>query len=41
MDWFPVWLSLRVALLATLLTVLAGVPIAWVLARRRFSGITC
>lgn len=38
MDLFPVWLSLRVALLATLLTVTAGVPVAWLLARRRFPG---
>ena len=38
MDWFPVWLSLKVALLATLMTVVAGVPIAWLLARRRFPG---
>jgi molybdate transport system permease protein len=38
MDLFPVWLSLRVASLATLLTVVAGVPIAWMLARRRFPG---
>jgi len=38
MDWFPVWLSLRVALLATVLTVIAGVPFAWLLARRSFPG---
>jgi molybdate transport system permease protein len=38
MDWFPVWLSLRVALLATLLTVVSGVPIAWLMARRKFPG---
>jgi molybdate transport system permease protein len=38
MDWFPVALSLRVALLATLLTVAAGVPAAWLLARRHFPG---
>ena len=38
MDWFPVWLSLRVAVLATLATIVIGVPIAWVLARRRFPG---
>jgi molybdate transport system permease protein len=38
MDWFPVWLSLRVALLATLLTVSVGVPVAWLLARRTFPG---
>ena len=38
MDWFPVALSLRVALLATVLTVVAGVPLAWLLARREFPG---
>ncbi|MSO55599.1 MAG: molybdate ABC transporter permease subunit [Acidobacteria bacterium] len=38
MDWFPVALSLRVALLATILTVGIGVPIAWLLARRHFPG---
>jgi molybdate transport system permease protein len=38
MDWVPVLLSLRVALLATILTVLAGVPFAWLLARRTFPG---
>jgi len=37
-DWFPVWLSFRVALLATLLTVSIGVPIAWLMARRSFPG---
>lgn len=38
MDMFPVWLSLRVALLATLITMTAGVPLAWLLARRHFPG---
>jgi molybdate transport system permease protein len=38
MDFFPVSLSIRVALLATLLTMIAAVPLAWVLARRRFAG---
>jgi molybdate transport system permease protein len=38
MDFFPVALSLRVASLATLLTVAGGVPIAWILARRQFPG---
>lgn len=38
MDLFPVWLSLRVATLATALTVAAGVPLAWVIARRAFPG---
>lgn len=38
MDWFPFWLSLRVSVLATGLTVLIGLPLAWVLARRRLPG---
>src|SRR6266849_2479515 len=38
MDSFPVWLSLRVALSATALTLLTGVPTAWLLARKRFPG---
>jgi molybdate transport system permease protein len=38
MDWFPVRLSLQVALLATLLTITVSVPIAWLMARRRFPG---
>ncbi len=35
MTWFPVYLSLRVALLATLLALVAGLPLAWLLARRK------
>ena len=38
MDFFPVWLSVRVALLATVVTIVAGVPLAWLLARRDFPG---
>jgi len=38
MDLAPIWLSLRVASLATVLTLAAGVPIAWLLARRHFPG---
>lgn len=38
MDLFPVRLSLAVSLAATLLTLAVGLPIAWVLARRRFPG---
>jgi molybdate transport system permease protein len=37
-DLFPVWLSLRVSLTATALTLVTGVPLAWLLARRRFPG---
>ena len=38
MDLFPVGLSLRVALIATALTLLFGIPVALLLARRRFPG---
>jgi molybdate transport system permease protein len=37
-DLFPLRLSLLVSLTATLLTLLAGIPLAWLLARRRFPG---
>jgi molybdate transport system permease protein len=37
-DLAPLWLSLRVALLATSLIVAAGVPLALLLARGRFPG---
>ena len=38
MDTFPLLLSLRVATTATLLTILLGTAIAWVLARWQFPG---
>lgn len=38
MDLFPLWLSLRVSLTATALTLVAGIPMAWLLARKRFPG---
>ncbi len=38
MDLSPLWLSLRVAGAATGLTLLAGIPVAWLLARKRFWG---
>lgn len=38
LDLFPLWLSLRVATLATLLSVLLGTLLAWLLARRAFPG---
>lgn len=38
MDFFPVWLTLRVSLVATACTLLIGVPLAWLLARGRFPG---
>lgn len=37
-DWFPLWLSLRVATLATGLVLVTGLPLAWLLARRDFPG---
>ena len=37
-DLAPFWLSLRVASVATLLIVLLGVPLAYLLARSRFPG---
>lgn len=38
MDWFPLWLSLEVASGATLLSVLLGVWLAWLLVNRNFAG---
>jgi molybdate transport system permease protein len=38
MDWFPLGLSLQVATLATVLALIVGLPIAWLLGRRRFPG---
>lgn len=38
MDLFPLWLSIRVSLVATALTLTLGVPLAWALGRRRFAG---
>lgn len=37
-DWFPLMLSLRVALIATALALVVGVCLGWLLARRRFPG---
>ena len=37
-DWFPLALSFKVALLATALALIVGVALAWLLARRRFVG---
>jgi molybdate transport system permease protein len=38
LDWFPLLLSFRVALIATALVLVVGVALAWLLARRRFIG---
>ncbi|MFN3326851.1 MAG: molybdate ABC transporter permease subunit [Bryobacteraceae bacterium] len=37
-DWFPLWLSLRVAAISTLLSLAIGLWVAWLLARRDFRG---
>lgn len=37
-DWFPVWLSLRVALLSTVIVAITSLPLAWVMAKKRFWG---
>src|ERR1700751_5636562 len=37
-DWFPLWLSLRVAFVSTVLAAAAGLWIAYVLANRDFRG---
>ncbi len=37
-DWFPLWLSLRVAFLSTMLALTAGLGISWLLANREFPG---
>ena len=38
LDWFPLWLSLRVALLSTALALAGGLWIAYLLANRQFRG---
>ncbi len=38
MDWFPLWLSLRVAGWATVFSVALGLPLAYLLGRVRFPG---
>jgi molybdate transport system permease protein len=35
-DWFPLWLSLRVAFCATVISLVLGLWLAWVLASRNF-----
>ena len=37
-DWFPLWLSLRVASISTILALAAGLGLAWILANRTFRG---
>ncbi len=38
MDWFPLWLSLKVAVLSTAIAVGGGVWLAYLLANREFRG---
>lgn len=38
LDWFPLWLSMRVAALSTLISTVAGVWLAYLLANRTFRG---
>jgi molybdate transport system permease protein len=38
MDWFPLWLSLRVATLATLFVVIGGTLLAYLLSHKSFRG---
>ena len=37
-DWFPIKLSFAVASAATLIALVAGSALAWLLARKRFPG---
>jgi len=37
-DWFPLWLSLRVAAISTVLALIIGLWLAWTLANRTFPG---
>jgi molybdate transport system permease protein len=37
-DWFPLWLSLRVAVISTAVALVLGLWLAWTLANRQFWG---
>jgi molybdate transport system permease protein len=37
-DWHPVWLTMRVATIATLLSLVVGTALGWVFSRLRFPG---
>ena len=39
-DWSPLWLSLKVASVATLIALIAGMALGWVFARTRLPGKT-
>src|SRR5438067_13500724 len=36
--WFPLWLSLRVAFFATVISLAISLPVAWLLASREWRG---
>ncbi len=38
LDWFPLWLSLRVAAISTAIALAIGLWLAWILANRTFRG---
>src|ERR1700679_796808 len=38
LDWFPLWLSLEVAAMATGISLILGIWLAWLLANRQFTG---
>jgi molybdate transport system permease protein len=38
LDWFPLWLSLRVAAISTAFALVIGLALAWILANRGFRG---
>jgi len=38
LDWFPLWLSLRVAAISTAIALAVGLWLAWILANRTFRG---
>ncbi|MBV9768037.1 MAG: molybdate ABC transporter permease subunit [Bryobacterales bacterium] len=38
LDWFPLWLSLRVAAISTVIALAVGLSLAWILANRTFRG---
>ena len=38
MSWSPVYLSLKIALYTTIITMILGIPLGWLLARGRFIG---
>ena len=38
MDWFPLWLSLKVAVIATAISLVMGLALAYTLARYQFRG---